>query len=222
MRSTQEEALRPPAEELRMLILRTDMPWPSRPQALASLTLPIVALEQVIRTHGAVAYPEEVAALVKALSVSTAHGASFAYRSEGRSNLGVRLHALQNHPGDYEYLQSAVLNKASSIATAGEWADSVSLQALSNATGAEIRVWAFDAKLKRCKSSKVLWLVLEAWHSRWLRPLGADRCLDACLSSEVQIINLDGAGPALQGGAPKSDVASYCGRLLGLLRWWYA
>eukprot|EP00439_Symbiodinium_sp_Y106_P026308 s1688_g3.t1 len=195
MRSTQEEALRPPAEELRMLILRTDMPWPSRPQALASLTLPIVALEQVIRTHGAVAYPEEVAALVK---------------------------ALQNHPGDYEYLQSAVLNKASSIATAGEWADSVSLQALSNATGAEIRVWAFDAKLKRCKSSKVLWLVLEAWHSRWLRPLGADRCLDACLSSEVQIINLDGAGPALQGGAPKSDVASYCGRLLGLLRWWYA
>ena len=37
----------------------------ARPQALASLTLPIVALEQVIRTHGAVAYPEEVAALVK-------------------------------------------------------------------------------------------------------------------------------------------------------------
>ena len=83
---------------------------------------------------------------------------------------------LQKHPADYEYLQGDVSNEATRIATAGEWADSVSLQALAHATGVELRVWAFDAKRKRwqlhvvmprCaqgkrpKPSKVLWLVLE-------------------------------------------------------------
>ena len=79
----------------------------------------------------------------------------------------------------------------SQTASAGVWADSVSLSALCQASQVELRIWGFSAKENRWalyflspfkttkpKSAPVIWLHLKDQHYQWLKPKD-------CLNSDL-------------------------------------
>ena len=97
---------------------------------------------------------------------------------KGRMQAQLRMLAsreLAKRPSEYGLSEAEAKTKPDLVATAGHWADSVSLHALANASASEFRIWAWDAALchwnlyvvaptRQHRKIPVVWL---RFHWRW-------------------------------------------------------
>ena len=130
--------------------------------------------------------PCSVATALKTILGKTSNYTADDLKPKGRLQAQLRTITcleMENNYTKYGFSSKAAAKTAAKeYAKTGTYADSVFLHALAQASGAELRVWAFDNGAKVWKlyivaphtpqsgTPKVVWLRLQAQHYQWLRP----------------------------------------------------
>ena len=137
---------------------------------------------------------------------------------------------LRGHPEHYYSFVDAhdVERFAAKVATAGEWADSLSLTALANAVSVELVIFAWESKLELWRQYEIkprqgkikqrVYLTLREHHYQWLKPVTQQAIQDQQMQPvKPQLLKLNVSCLLRGGGEGEEEVQeSECASMLGL------